>query len=198
MQLDRNGYYDVPPGKVAAITTFLEMTEPPPADPVPAPPGIGLRRVAEPELGWYRDLYRRVGTEWLWFSRRVLPDAELLTIIRHPAVEIHALTLDGKDEGLLELDHRAPPDLELAFFGLTAGLVGRGAGRWLMARAQDLAWRRRPRRFWVHTCTLDHPQALGFYIRAGFKPYRRAVEVADDPRRLGLSPRDTAPWLPLI
>jgi hypothetical protein len=50
----------------------------------------------------------------------------------------------------------------------------------------------------VHTCTLDHPAALAFYIRSGFHPYRRAVEVADDPRLLGLAPRDSASWLPLI
>jgi len=196
--LDRNSYHELPAGKIAAVVTYLEMTEPPAAREVPAPDGVELRQVEEPELAWYRDFYRRIGTDWLWFSRLAMPDEELLAIIRHPEVEVHALARDGHDEGLLELDRREPPDIELAFFGLTPTLVGQGAGRWLMTRALQLAWRHRPRRLWVHTCTLDHPQALAFYLRSGFKPYRRAVEIADDPRLLGLLPADAAPWLPPI
>ena len=67
-----------------------------------------------------------------------------------------------------------------------------------MLRALALPGRTLPRRVLVHTCSLDHPQALQFYIRSGFRPYARAVEVADDPRLIGLAPRDSASWLPLI
>jgi GNAT superfamily N-acetyltransferase len=200
MQLDRNGYYDLPPGKIASVVTYLEMTEPPPPPPrtPPEPPGLALRRVERPDLGWYRNLFRRIGADWLWFGRLVMADDEVRDVIGHPAVEVYALTRDGHDEGLLELDRREPPDIELAYFGVTPALTGQGAGRWLMERALELAWRHRPRRFWVHTCTLDHPGALPFYVRTGFRPYRRAVEVADDPRLIGLAPRDSASWLPLI
>lgn len=198
MRLDQDGYHDVPNGKLAAVVTLLEMTEPPPARPAPDAPGLALRRVAEPDLVWYRDLYRRVGQDWLWFSRLAAPAAEVEAAIRDPRVEVHALTFEGRDEGLAELDRRQPPDVELAFFGVTPALVGRGAGRWLMARTLDLAWRHRPRRLWVHTCTLDHPGALPFYLRSGFRAYARAVEVADDPRLLGVLPETVAPWLPLI
>ena len=151
-----------------------------------------------PDLDWYRTLFRRIGTDWLWFGRLVMPDDEVRAIIGHAGVEVYALTRDGRDEGLVELDRREAPNIELAYFGVTPELTGQGAGRWLMQRALELAWRRRPRRLWVHTCTLDHPAALAFYIRSGFHPYRRAVEVADDPRLLGLAPRDSASWLPLI
>ncbi|MGD9509147.1 MAG: GNAT family N-acetyltransferase [Geminicoccaceae bacterium] len=198
MRLDQNGYYDLPPGKIAALVTYLEMTEPPPPRPVPDQPGLGLRRVIEPELDWYRDLFRRIGTDWLWFGRLVTPDAEALAAIRDPMVEVYALTQDGRDEGLLELDRREAPDIELAYFGLTPRVQGRGAGRWLMDQALRRAWAHRPRRFCVHTCSFDHPDAIAFYIRSGFRPYRRAVEVADDPRLIGLVPREAAAWLPLI
>ena len=198
MLLDRNGYYDLPPGKIASLVTYLEMTEPPAPRPSPDRPDLALRRVERPDLEWYRALFRRIGTDWLWFGRLVMPDDEVRAIIGHQGVEVYALTRHGRDEGLLELDRREGPDIELAYFGITPELTGQGAGRWLMHRALELAWRRRPRRFWVHTCTLDHPGALAFYIRSGFSPYRRAVEIADDPRLLGLAPRDSARWLPLI
>jgi GNAT superfamily N-acetyltransferase len=198
VQLDQNGYYDLPPGKIAAVVTYLEMTAPPERAPAPEPPGLSLRRVERPDLAWYRDLYRRIGTDWLWFSRLVMPDDEVRATIGDPLVEVYGLAVDGRDQGLLELDRRAPPDIELAYFGLAPDIVGQGVGRWLIARAIDLAFAHRPRRFWVHTCSLDHPAALGFYQKAGFWPCRRAVEIADDPRLTGLAPRDSAAWLPLI
>lgn len=198
MKLEANGYYDLPPGKIAAVTTWLEMTAPPPPRPRPERADLHLRHVERPDLTWYRDLYRRVGREWLWFSRLTMPDEALRAILWDPGVEVHALQHAGRDQGLLELDRCRLPDIELAFFGLVPELVGQGAGRWLMAQALDLAWRHRPRRFWVHTCTLDHPAALDFYLRSGFRPYKRAVEVADDPRLLGHLPRSAAPHIPLI
>jgi hypothetical protein len=50
----------------------------------------------------------------------------------------------------------------------------------------------------VHTCTLDHPAALAAYIRAGFRPYKRAIERFTDPRLTGILPADAAPQVPLL
>lgn len=192
-----DGYTDVPSGKLATIVTLLEMLAPAPQRPGPPGPWT-LRRVERPGLDWYRGLYDRIGRDWLWVSRLKLSDAELTAILHSPGVEVYALTVEGRDEGLLELDFRTPGACELAFFGVTPALVGRGAGRFLMNRAIEIAWAQPIRRFWVHTCTLDHPAALAFYQRSGFRPFRRQVEVLDDPRLTGLVPLDTAPHIPLI
>jgi GNAT superfamily N-acetyltransferase len=192
-----DGYSDVPAGKIAAVVTHLEMTERPAPRPDPAGAWT-LRRVPSPDLDWFRDLYRRVGEEWLWFSRLQMVDAELAAIIRSPMVEVHALVHEGRDEGLLELDFREAAQCELAFFGVTADLIGRGAGRWLMNRALELAWSRPVTRVWVHTCTLDHPSALAFYQRSGFRAFRRQVEIADDPRLDGTAPRSAAKHVPIV
>ena len=192
-----DGYSDVPAGKIAAVVTHLEMTGPPALCPDPAGAWT-LRRVPSPDLDWFRDLYRRVGEEWLWFSRLQMADAELAAIIRSPMVDIHALVHEGRDKGLLELDFRDAGQCELAFFGVTADLIGGGAGRWLMNRALELAWSRPVQRVWVHTCTLDHPSALAFYQRSGFRPFRRQIEIADDPRLDGTAPRNAATRVPII
>ena len=84
-----DGYSDDPNGKIAAVTTHLEMTARPAPRPDPAG-GWSVRHVETPPLDWYRDLYRRVGEDWLWTSRMRLPDAELSAIIRSPSMEIHA------------------------------------------------------------------------------------------------------------
>jgi len=192
-----DGYSDARAGKIAAVVTHLEMTERPalPRDPAGT---WSLRRVEAPELNWFRDLYRRVGEEWLWLSRLQMSDADLAAIVQSPLVEVHALVHDGRDEGLLELDFRERGQCELAFFGVTAELIGSGAGRWLMNRALELAWSRPVRRVWVHTCTFDHPAALAFYQRSGFRAFRRQIEIADDPRLDGTAPLSAARHVPII
>ena len=192
-----DGYSDVPAGKIAAIVTHLEMT----ARPAPRPDIAGawsLRRVDNPGLDWFRNLYRRVGEEWLWFSRIRMPDAELAKRLHAPQLEVYALVDGGRDEGLLELDFRESGQCEIGMFGVTAKLVGTGAGHWLMNRALDIAWSRPVERVWLHTCTFDHPAALAFYQRSGFRPFRRQVEVVDDPRLDGTVPRDMARHVPVI
>jgi GNAT superfamily N-acetyltransferase len=192
-----DGYSDVPAGKIAAVVTHLEMT----ARPTPVADPVGawtLRKVETPDLDWFRDLHRRVGEEWFWFSRMQMSDAELAAIIQAPRVEIHALAHEGRDEGLLELDFRDAGQCEIVYFGVAAPLIGSGAGRWLMNRALELAWSSPVARVWLHTCTFDHPGAISFYQRSGFRPFRRQIEVADDPRLDGTAPRSAAKHIPII
>jgi GNAT superfamily N-acetyltransferase len=192
-----DGYSDIPAGKIAAVVTHLEMTvrAAPRSDPAGA---WRLRRVDAPALDWYRDLYGRVGWPWLWISRIRMPDAELAGIIQSPLMEVCALAHEGRDEGLLEMDFREPGQCEIVSFGLTEKLVGTGAGRWLMNRALEIAWSRPVDRVWLHTCSFDHPAALAFYQRSGFRPFRRQVEVVNDPRLDGTVPRDVARHVPVI
>jgi ribosomal protein S18 acetylase RimI-like enzyme len=195
--LNLDGYTDLPSGKVAAIVTYLEMRDPPRLSDAPAPSGWTLQPI-EGDVERYRTLYRRIGEPWLWFSRTMMPDAELAAIIDHPRVEAFALNDGAADIGLLELDFRPESEAELAFLGLAPGFIGQGAGRFLIEEAIQRAFAKPISRFFVHTCTLDHPNALAFYKRAGFTPYKRAIEVADDPRSAGFLPRDSADHVPVL
>lgn len=195
----RDGYHDIPAGKIAAIVTHLEMREQVATQPACAPDGLTLEIVKRPEPDWYRDLYLRVGgLDWLWFSRLELDDAALAAILHDPEVELYALKQDGVAQGMVELDFRKSNECELAFFGLTSKLIGQGAGRYMMNHAIARAWSRPIDRFHVHTCTLDSPQALGFYQRCGFVAHRQQVEIADDPRLCGALPRDAGTHVPLF
>jgi len=190
------GLTPVPNSQIATIVTHLEMTERPRPAPIPPAP-LRLVPWKEPTPDTYRALFRRVGEPWLWFSRLVMSDEELTAIIHDPAVEVYAVTDPrGVEVGLLELDFRHLPDCELSFLGLIPGLTGKGFGKWLMAQAKSLAWRKEVTRFWVHSCTLDSPGALAFYIGAGFVPFRREVETFPDPRLTGLLSPDAAPHVP--
>lgn len=193
-----NGLHAVPAGKLAVVVTHLEMFEKPATRPIDTPDGVTFRQVT-PTLAWYRDVFTRVGgLEWLWYGRLKMADAGLQAILDDPAVQFYTLSKNGQDHALLELDFRQPDMCELAYFGLTPALIGTGSGRYLMNRAIDIAWGNGISRFHVHTCTIDSPQALDFYVRSGFTPYKREVEIDDDPRLLGILPRDAAPDVPVI
>lgn len=191
-------YEDVFDQDLAAIVTFLEMRESPKLE-VPSSSPLSLRRLESPQPADYRKLFRAVGSKWLWFSRLIMPDLELAGIIQHPQVELFIIDDGaGQDVGMLELDFREPGECELSFVGLIPKLSGQGHGRWLLSEAVRRSWRDGISRVHVHTCTLDHPAALSAYRRAGFVPYRRAVERFPDPRLIGVLPRDCAPQVPLL
>lgn len=193
---------DVPAGSVASIVTYLEMTERPRPKPGSALVPLQLVPVADPDLDHYRALFRAVGGTWLWFSRLMLDDAALRAKLTAPGIALYTVQLRKQDVGLLELDfsgnREGGGEVEIGFLGMLPELTGKGAGSWLMSQALALAWAQKPRRVWLHTCTNDHPAALSFYLKHGFRAYARKVEIAPDPRLGGLLPQSAAPHVPLI
>lgn len=177
---------------------FLEMRDKPTLRAAPREASWRLERFAGSDLRRYRDLFHLVGDDYLWAGRLLLPQSELFHFLTDPRVEVYILVTDRGDEGLLDLDFRVDGECEISLFGVAPSLVGTGAGRWLMNHALDIAWSHRIERFWLHTCTLDHPNALAFYQRTGFTPYERRIEVYDDPRALGLTRPDAAPQVPIL
>ncbi len=159
-----------------SVITYLEMWAPPAQRPRPAPrPDLEIRRAQRPTVSFYRYLYAAVGEPWSWTDRRRLDDAGLAAILADPRVEVNVLWLGGVPAGYAELDRRAPPDIEIGYFGLVPEFIGQGLGGYLLDWAIHHAWRVRPRRLWLHTCDLDHPRALDFYQRAGFRIYHQEI-----------------------
>ena len=198
IELNLNGYTDIPHGKVANIATYLEMTDCPPLK-ADHTNDLKLDHMAEPKEARYIKILKAVGEEWLWFSRLAMDRKTLLKAINTPEFEIFIAHKDANDIGLLELDVRDKNNIEVSYFGLVSEAVGTGAGRWLMNAAITRAFdHHKTKRLFVHTCTLDSPQALAFYQRSGFIPYKRAVEIADDPRLSGHISRDKGRHHPII
>lgn len=155
--------------------TFLELRAPVSAAPAP-PAGFAIRHVKQPTLEQFRELYDGVGAQYHWTDLHESPPGELRAIVEHPDVELHLIeTTEGETAGFFQLDFRQQHDgvVELLFFGLLPGFVGRGLGPWALSESIRCAWRDGVQRLDVNTCTLDHPAALSVYERAGFVPVRR-------------------------
>ncbi|HLJ12308.1 MAG TPA: GNAT family N-acetyltransferase [Planctomycetaceae bacterium] len=157
---------------MGVTTTYLEMFARPGCD-APAPmTGIAIVEAHKPTVAYYRFLYDAVGSDWQWTSRKKLSDAELGRIIQDPQVELHVLFVDGVPAGFAELDGRVPGEIELKQFGLMPEFIGRGLGKFFLHWVIERAFSYNPERFWLHTCTLDHPAALPNYLKAGFVAYK--------------------------
>jgi GNAT superfamily N-acetyltransferase len=159
--------------------TYLEMLKRPERV-VPAPrDGLTVIHAKRPTIAYYRFLYDAVGRQYHWVRRTRYTDEELARIIHDPLDEVHVLHVDGVPAGYAELDRRVPGEVELNQFGLTADFIGQGLGKWFLQWTIDRAWSYGPKRFWLHTCTLDHPNALPNYKKAGFVVYREEVKQQD-------------------
>ncbi len=165
----------------------------------PARDDVHLVRRAHWDCAEYRALFRKIGTDWLWYGRLRLSDPALERLLGDPDVEIYTLTsMSGTDIGLLELDCRAGIEIELAYVGVVAEQLGTGHGAYLLAHAIERARCRGASRLWLHTCTHDHPRVIPFYRSRGFEVYATAVEITTDPRLDGTLPGDAAPHVALV
>lgn len=193
------GFHAVASGHIAAVVTHLEMARRPEGLQRPAwPDDIVLRAHQAPDVAWYRDLFFRVGAPWLWFSRLACREEDLVATLHDGDVRLFSLDIAGQAEAILELDFREKPSAEIAFFGLSPKLIGRGLGRALMTHAIIEAFARDIDKLTLHTCTFDSPQALPFYMRSGFTPIRQEIEVARDPRDLDVLPADAGAHIPRL
>lgn len=143
-----------------------DRTVPPPRD------GLTVVQARRPTIHYYRYLYDAVGRPWYWLSRKRKTDEELAQIIHDPRDEIHVLHADGVPAGFVELDRRVDGEVEIGQFGLVPEFIGQGLGKYFLQWAVDRAWDYGPRRLWLHTCTLDHPNAVPNYLKAGFAIYK--------------------------
>ena len=146
-------------------------------------PDIAIARPANPSPDLYRACYRSVGEAFHWFDRWDWSDEVIAKHLADPAIQLFVATRrDGALSGWYELRRvRDDDSVEIAYFGIVAGEFGRGFGKHLLSSAVRDAWavQPSPNRVWLHTCTLDHPNALPNYLARGFTPYRTETYEVD-------------------
>src|SRR5262245_49970973 len=147
-------------------TTYLEMLARPERMVPPPREGRVVVHAKKPSVAYYRFLYDAVGRDYDWTSRKKLTDAELAALLNDPRLEVHVLMADGVPAGFAELDRRIDGEVELVQFWLISEIIGQGLGRYFLRWTVDGAGTYGPRRFWLHTCTKDHPAALPNYLKA--------------------------------
>jgi GNAT superfamily N-acetyltransferase len=166
---------------VEVVRTYLELATPHALRRgAPLPEQAMIVRHGAVQLADYRRLYREVGARWHWRDRLRWSDEMLREHLASPNVAVFELLTGSESAGFFEL-RRCASDVEIAYFGLLPDFIGRGLGGALLTAAVDEAWRSGARRVWLHTCTLDSPNALPNYLARGFVPFRVECYDSDQP-----------------
>lgn len=169
--------------RISVTVTYLELRPDDPQRLKPdLPDGIALRRMPTPQPEVNRFLYATVGAAWGWVDRLVWSPAQWEANVRRDGFETWLLQEEGSIAGYFELEPAARGDgLNLAYFGLMPGYLGKGLGGALLSRAIQRAWARGASRLTVNTCTLDHPGALANYQARGFRAVRAVTYEKEMP-----------------
>jgi GNAT superfamily N-acetyltransferase len=154
--------------------TFLEMHQ---SKEFPSPaPGTSFELLSKPvDVNEYRKYYYGVGEKYFWLDRMVMPDEELYQKINASNVDIFIFNTDNEPAGYIEFA-REEKFVEIVYFGLMPAFIGKGLGKnflqWVIAKA----WSYQPQWIQLNTCTLDHPNALGTYKKAGFTEVKKEIQ----------------------
>ena len=157
-----------------ATVRFMEMHERPAAQPMRS--NAVFKLLPKPiNVSTYRSYYFAVGEKFQWLDRMVMEDALLFDKINADNIEIYTFHIDEKPAGYAEfiLDKDFT---EILYFGLMPEFVGKGWGLYFLNIVILHAWSYNPKWVQLNTCSLDHPNAINVYTKAGFKKVRTAVE----------------------
>jgi GNAT superfamily N-acetyltransferase len=155
------------------IRTYLRMTSPDELlpgrlDDVRA----RIERLHDCSPTLFRQLYVDVGSNYHWVDRLSWSEQRWRQRLEQPGLQLHLLTWENAPAGYYELERHADGSVEIAYFGLLPGFLGRGLGKHLLSDAVVNAWAMGATSVWLHTCTLDDPAAMPNYERRGFRRFR--------------------------
>ncbi len=153
--------------------TYLEMRSPDALRPKrAADPRFRVAEATVKQWEFNRFLYLLVGRDWQWNDKRHWSEHQWRNYAESDHLRTDVAYYDGSVAGYYEMRGDNDGGMEIAILGLCPKFVGRGLGGTLLTSALEEAWRVRPNRVWLHTCTLDHPAALPNYRARGMTVYR--------------------------
>jgi ribosomal protein S18 acetylase RimI-like enzyme len=117
--------------------------------------------------------YKQIGLDHYWRDRLLWSDKEWLNYILNKNLESYILKKNNKLVGYYEQEyHPSLNEVELINMGVLKEFRGLKLGTFLLNHALASASRKNPSRIWVHTCSLDHKNALPNYKSRGFKIFK--------------------------
>jgi ribosomal protein S18 acetylase RimI-like enzyme len=128
--------------------------------------------------------YKEVGKDFFWRDRLKWSDQDWLNYINKDFFKLYILKYNNKLAGYYELlyDPRVL-SMEIPYFGIFKEFYGKGIGGYLLTDAILNSFNQKVDKVWVHTCTLDHPNALKNYLARGMKVFK-TEEIFFNPENL--------------
>ena len=137
------------------------------------PKRSSIQLVQPPDFQLNKFFYKNIGKKHQWVDRLVWTENQWIDYVLNKKVK--TFILKDKDDltGFFELIfHAENNEMEIAYFGLLEEFQNQKLGSYLLSEAIKISFADNVNRVWLHTCSLDHKNALGNYIARGMKIFK--------------------------
>jgi ribosomal protein S18 acetylase RimI-like enzyme len=118
-------------------------------------------------------LYKNIGKKYRWVDRLLWTDQQWVNYISDKKLFTYILRYKEEIAGYFELIlHKNSKEAEIAYFGILEEYFGKKLGGFLLSEAIKVSFFQGLVRVWVHTCSLDHKNALNNYLARGMKIFK--------------------------
>jgi len=127
----------------------------------------------EKDININKFFYRQIGKDHFWRDRLLWSDKEWQKYVKNINLETGVMKLEGELVGFFEQEfHKKKNEVELIQMGILKEHQGKKFGSFLLEYILKKAFNKNTERVWVHTCSLDHKNALDNYLSKGFKIFK--------------------------
>jgi len=128
---------------------------------------------SKPTVDFCKFLYKEVGRDFFWRDRLKWSDQDWLNYISNDFFKLCILKKNNELAGYYELLYDPKiSSMEISYFGIFKEFFGKGIGGYLLTDAILTSFNQKINKVWVHTCTLDHPNALKNYLARGMTIFK--------------------------
>ena len=120
--------------------------------------------------------YKNIGNKHKWVDRLIWSDQQWIDYVSSKNVKTYVLKYKEDLAGFFELiHHQEKKEVEIAYLGILEEYHNKKLGSYLLSEAIKLSFKKKINRVWVHTCTLDHKNALNNYKTRGMKIFKTEI-----------------------
>ena len=122
--------------------------------------------------------YKNVGKKYKWIDRLVWEESKWIEYVSNKNVKTYIFKKRNDLVGFFELlEHTEKKEIEIAYFGLLEEYHNKKLGSYLLSRAIKKSFESKIDRVWLHTCSLDHKNALNNYMARGMKIFKTEIVI---------------------
>ena len=140
--------------------------------------GYSVNFLDPPNFQLNKFFYKNIGKDHRWFDRLVWSEKEWIDYVSNEKVSTYILKKNNDICGYFELIfHRDKSEFEIAYFGLLKEYHNKKLGSFLLSYAIKKCFEKKINRVWLHTCSLDHHNALNNYLSRGMKIFKKETLI---------------------
>ncbi len=120
--------------------------------------------------------YKNIGKKHRWVDRLIWSEQQWIDYVSNSKVKTYVLKKKDDLVGFFELIfHLENTEVEIAYFGILEEYQNKKLGSFLLSEAIKKSFNENINRVWLHTCSLDHENALKNYLARGMKIYKSEI-----------------------